>query len=171
MGGDSAKIRLLCPNLLPPIICHPDQGLQPAWRDLLSAMWHSSPTCQTILPQHQIVEHRCYVYILASKSRTLYIGVTNDLTARVLQHRSSEIDGFTSDYKVHRLVYYEQHAWIQHPIAREKQLKRWRREKKVWLIERENPTWEDPAADLGKPVKLRRRNPANATDSRSLHAG
>ncbi|MFZ0795912.1 MAG: hypothetical protein WAM65_19255, partial [Candidatus Korobacteraceae bacterium] len=60
---------------------------------------------------------------------------------------------------MHRLVYYEQHAWVQNAIGREKQLKRWRREKKVWLIERENPTWEDLAADWGKPVKLIRRNP------------
>ncbi len=116
------------------------------------------------------MEHRYYVYILASKSRTLYIGVTNDLRARIFQHRSGEIGGFTSDYKVHRLVYYEQHAWIQGAIAREKQLKRWRREKKVWLVERENPTWEDLAADWDKPVKLTRRNPANSTDSRSLHS-
>jgi len=122
------------------------------------------------LSQHQVVEHRYYVYILASKSRVLYIGVTNDLRARILQHRSGEIGGFTSDYKVHRLVYYELHAWVQNAIAREKQLKRWRREKKVWLIERENPTWEDLAADWGKPVKMIKRNPADATDSRSLHS-
>ena len=108
------------------------------------------------------MEHRYYVYILASKSRVLYIGVTNDLAARILQHRSGEFGGFTGDYKVHRLVYYEQHAWIQNAIAREKQLKRWRREKKVWLIERENPTWEDLAAGWGKPVKLIRRNTADA---------
>jgi putative endonuclease len=68
-------------------------------------------------------------------------------------------------------VYYEQHGWVQNAIAREKQIKRWRREKKTWLIERENPTWEDLAADWGKPVKLTRRNPANTADSRSLHAG
>jgi len=116
------------------------------------------------------VEHRYYVYILASRSRVLYIGVTNDLRARILQHRSGEIGGFTSDYKVHRLVYYELHAWVQNAIAREKQLKRWRREKKVWLIERENPTWEDLAADRGQPVKLVKRDLANATDNRSLHS-
>jgi len=68
------------------------------------------------------VEHRYYVYILASKSRVLYIGVTSDLTARILQHRSGEFGGFTSDYKVYRLVYFEPHAWIQNAIAREKQL-------------------------------------------------
>jgi len=116
------------------------------------------------------VEHSYYVYILASKSRVLYIGVTNDLRSRILQHRSGEIGGFTSDYRVHRLVYYEQHAWVQDAIAREKQLKRWRREKKVWLIERENPTWEDLAEDWGKPVKLITRNPTNTTDSRSPSA-
>jgi len=97
--------------------------------------------------------------------------VTNNLRARIFQHRSGEIGGFTSDYKVHRLVYFEQHTWIQNAIAREKQLKRWRREKKVWLIERENPTWEDLAADWGKPMKLIKRNLANTEDSRSLHAG
>ncbi len=108
------------------------------------------------------MKHSYYVYIVASKSRVLYIGVTNNLVGRILQHRSGEFGGFTSDYKVHRLVYYEQHAWIQNAIGREKQLKRWRREKKVWLIERENPTWEDLAADWGKPVQLTLRNPADA---------
>jgi len=117
------------------------------------------------------VEHSYYVYILASKSRVLYIGVTNDLIARVLQHRSGEFGGFTSDYKVHRLVYFEQHLWIQNAIAREKQLKRWRREKKIWLIERDNPTWEDLAADWGRPLKPLKHNSATATASRSLHAG
>lgn len=67
-----------------------------------------------------MVEHRYYVYILASKSRVLYIGVANDLTARILQHRRGAFGGFTSDYKVHRLVYYEEHAWVQNAIAREK---------------------------------------------------
>jgi putative endonuclease len=76
------------------------------------------------------VKHSYYVYMVASKSRVLYIGVTNNLVGRILQHRSGEFGGFTSDYKVHRLVYYEQHAWIQNAIGREKQLKRWRREKK-----------------------------------------
>ena len=123
----------------------------------------------TVLQQHRTVEHRYYVYILASKSRALYIGVTRNLTARILQHRSGEFSGFTNDYNVHRLAYYEQHAWTENAIAREKQLKRWRREKKVWLIERENPTWEDLAADWGKPVKLTRRDPSIPTDSRSLH--
>ncbi len=87
--------------------------------------------------------------------------MTNNLTARILQHRSGDFGGFTSDYKVHRLVYFEQHEWVQNAIAREKQLKRWRREKKVWLIERENPTWEDLAAGWGEMGKLTVRDPAS----------
>jgi putative endonuclease len=99
-----------------------------------------------------------YVYILASKSRTLYIGVTNNLEARIRQHRSGAFGGFTSDYNVHRLVYYERFTWVQMAIGREKQLKRWRREKKVFLIERENPTWEDLSAEWGKPALLKVRD-------------
>jgi len=106
------------------------------------------------------VHHSYYVYILASKSRVLCIGVTNGLHARVCQHRGGELDGFTNEYKVHRLVYFERHAWIQNAIVREKQLKRWRREKKVWLIERENPTWEDLSAEWDKPPILKFRDPA-----------
>ncbi len=86
---------------------------------------------------------RYHVYILASNSRVLYVGITNDLILRVRQHRDGAFDGFTKQYRVHRLVYFETYGWVQDAIAREKQIKRWRREKKVWLIERGNPTWED----------------------------
>jgi predicted GIY-YIG superfamily endonuclease len=68
--------------------------------------------------------------------------------------------GFTSEYKVNRLVYYEQFQWVDVAIGREKQLKRWRREKKITLIERENPTWEDLSAEWGKPARMRIRVPA-----------
>ena len=95
------------------------------------------------------MEHRYYVYILASKSRTLYIGITSDLETRIREHRSGTYGGFTIKYKVHRLVYYEQFTWVQSAISREKQLKRWRREKKITLIEYENPTWEDLSAEWG----------------------
>lgn len=108
------------------------------------------------------MEHSYYVYILASKSRTLYIGVTNNLEVRIRQHRNGTFGGFTSEYKIHRLVYYERFTWIHSAIAREKQLKRWRREKKVWLIERENPTWEDLSAEWGQPARLSFRDPATA---------
>jgi putative endonuclease len=93
------------------------------------------------------VEHHYYVYILGSKSRTLYIGITSDLGTRIREHRSGIYGGFTADYKVHRLVYYEQFQWVQAAISREKQLKRWRREKKIVLIECDNPTWEDLSAE------------------------
>jgi putative endonuclease len=105
-----------------------------------------------------LMDRLYYVYILASKSRTLYIGVTNNLEARIRQHRSGAFGGFTSDYNVHRLVYYERFTWVQMAIGREKQLKRWRREKKVFLIERENPTWEDLSAEWGKPALLKVRD-------------
>ena len=112
------------------------------------------------LTDYVSVEHRYYVYILASKSRTLYIGVTGDLGTRIREHRSGIFGGFTADYKVHRLVYYEQFKWVLAAISREKQLKRWRREKKIALIERENPTWEDLSAEWGKPARLQIHVPA-----------
>jgi len=88
-------------------------------------------------------EHEYYVYILSNKSRTLYIGVTNGLFHRVEQHRHGVFDGFTKKYKIHRLVYFERFQYIDNAIAREKQLKGWRRERKIALIEEQNPTWED----------------------------
>jgi putative endonuclease len=92
------------------------------------------------------------VYVLSSKSRALYIGVTSDLGVRVRQHQTGKYDGFTSRYRIHRLVYYEEYSSIVRPISRESQLKRWRREKKVALIERSNPTWEDLSQEWGKPI-------------------
>jgi putative endonuclease len=106
------------------------------------------------------MEHRYFVYILASKSRTLYIGITSDLEIRVREHRSDIYRGFTTEYKVNRLVCYEEFQWVQAAIGREKQLKRWRREKKIMLIERENPTWEDLSAEWGKPARMRIVAPA-----------
>ncbi len=85
-----------------------------------------------------------YVYILASKRNgTLYIGVTNDLIGRVYEHKNSFIRGFTEQYGVHKLVYYEQCESVESAIQREKQLKVWHRKWKVRLIEEKNPTWKD----------------------------
>ena len=85
-----------------------------------------------------------YVYILTGKSNTaLYIGVTNDLRRRVYEHKAEVLDGFTKKYHLHKLVYFEAFSEIYDAIAREKQLKGWKREKKNQLIERENPEWED----------------------------
>ncbi len=85
-----------------------------------------------------------YVYILASKKNgTLYIGVTDNLIRRVYEHKNDIIDGFTKKYHVHKLVYYEQTNDINSAIQREKQLKKWRRQWKIDLIEKNNPNWDD----------------------------
>ncbi len=94
------------------------------------------------------------VYILASGfNGTTYVGVTSDLLGRIVQHRAEAFDGFTARNKVKRLVWYEVGGTMESAIRREKQLKRWRREWKMNLIERENPRWEDLAVGLGlKPL-------------------
>jgi putative endonuclease len=83
------------------------------------------------------------VYILANRSRSLYTGVTGDLQKRMIEHRQGLIPGFTMRYRIFRLVYFETFADIRDAIAREKEIKGWRREKKIWLVERDNPTWVD----------------------------
>ncbi len=84
-----------------------------------------------------------YVYILASKSRVLYVGVTSNIEKRIQQHKHGEIEGFTSRYHVNQLVYFEEAPDAESAINREKQIKRWRREKKIKLIEAMNPDWRD----------------------------
>lgn len=85
-----------------------------------------------------------YVYILASRRNgTLYIGVTNDLVRRVYDHKNDVIEGFTRKYQVHALVYYESYRDVQDALAREKRLKKWKRQWKIDLIEKENPRWND----------------------------
>jgi putative endonuclease len=88
-----------------------------------------------------------YVYILANRSRNLYIGLTNNLPKRVTQHREHRPATYTARYKIDRLVYYEQFGYILNSIARETELKDWNREKKIALIEQTNPTWEDLSAN------------------------
>ena len=84
-----------------------------------------------------------FTYIVASRSHTLYIGVTGDLRKRIFQHKWKEFGGFTEKYNCDRLVWFELFQEVTKAIAREKQLKGWRREKKIALIERMNPTWVD----------------------------
>jgi putative endonuclease len=87
---------------------------------------------------------RGYVYLLASRRNgTLYIGVTSDLVRRIWQHRTEAVDGFSSRYGTKRLVHFEAYDDIETAIAREKALKKWRRQWKLALIERENPDWRD----------------------------
>jgi putative endonuclease len=99
------------------------------------------------------VSRSFFVYILSSTSRTLYIGVTGDLVQRMLQHRKGLISGFSTRYKIFRLVHFEQFSNVHEAIAREKEIKKWRREKKVLLIESTNPSWEDLASQF--PHKYR----------------
>ena len=84
-----------------------------------------------------------WVYIMASPSRVLYIGFTNDLSRRVSEHKQGTLPGFASRYNLQYLVYFEKANSAGDGIAREKQLKKWRRDKKVRLIESMNPNWDD----------------------------
>jgi putative endonuclease len=88
-----------------------------------------------------------YVYIMNSPTGTLYTGVTNDLMRRVYEHKQKVIEGFTKTYNVTRLAYYEETMDVNTAIAREKQIKGWRRSKKIELIKSMNPTWKDLAED------------------------
>ena len=89
------------------------------------------------------------VYILASqRNGTLYIGVTSDLIKRVWEHKQNFVEGFTRQYSVHDLVWYEQHEDMLTAIAREKMLKEWKRAWKLELIEKMNPEWKDLYEDL-----------------------
>ncbi|MFZ6655273.1 GIY-YIG nuclease family protein [Undibacterium sp. TJN19] len=90
-----------------------------------------------------------YVYILTSaRNGTLYVGVTNDLIARVYQHKKDFVDSFTSKYKIHQLVWFEQVDSIISAIQREKQIKAWKREWEIRLIEETNPYWRDLYLDI-----------------------
>ncbi len=91
-------------------------------------------------------EYHFYVYILASRSRTLYVGFTNDIRLRIKQHREKLLGSHTAKYNIGRLVYYEHFTYVLNAIAREKELKDWNRPRKIALIEQNNPTWEDLAA-------------------------
>ena len=99
------------------------------------------------------MRRRFFVYILANRSRTLYVGVTNDVVSRVAQHRAGVGSKFTRRYAIYRLVFVETAVRARDAIDRENQIKRWSRSKKVALIEEHNPDWTDlaegwPAAPL-----------------------
>ena len=90
--------------------------------------------------------HKTYwTYLLASRTRVLYVGVTNDLARRVAEHRAGRGGAFTRRYNVRRLVYAEEHADVRDAIRREKEIKGWKRERKVALVEGVNPEWRDLA--------------------------
>jgi putative endonuclease len=93
------------------------------------------------------MSHQYYVYILSSTSGTLYTGVTNDLMRRVAQHKTKTGSAFTTKYTVNRLVYFEETTDVYKALDREKEIKGWRRSKKLALIREFNPTWRDLSED------------------------
>ncbi len=98
------------------------------------------------------------VYMVAShKNGTLYVGVTSNLMARIYQHRTGAVKGFTSKYGIARLVWFEQHGTMETAIVREKRIKGWLRPWKIALLETDNPEWRDLAVDFGfEPLPSRR---------------
>ena len=92
-----------------------------------------------------------WTYILSSRSRNLYVGVTNDVVVRVHQHKTKALGGFSARYNIDRLVYFELFPTAEQAIAREKELKSWRRSLKTALIEIDNPTWDDLSSDWYEP--------------------
>jgi putative endonuclease len=116
---------------------------------LLYVCCHSHRKSAFPIPQSATIppmpsrEYHFWIYILASRSRNPYIGITNNLKRRVIQHRKQVPGAYTSRYAIHRLVHFEYFQYVQNAIAREKQLKHWTRQQKIALIEQTNPAWED----------------------------
>jgi putative endonuclease len=109
------------------------------------------------LPTHyaQAMRDRCYcTYITASRTHVLYVGVTGNIELRIAQHKKRKLKGFTAAYHCDRLVWFERHTSPTAAIAREKELKGWRRAKKIELIERENSTWTDLSENCGQPIPI-----------------
>ena len=88
-------------------------------------------------------DHHYFVYMMASRTRVLYCGMTNSLDRRVEEHKTARTLGFTSDYRCERLVWFERYQYVRNAIAREKEIKNWTRAKKLALIEEQNPSWSD----------------------------
>ncbi len=110
-------------------------------------------------------DKRDYVYILASRSRNLYTRVTSNLERRVFEHQRGLVKGFTRKYRIQRLVYIESFNDVRTTILREKQIKAWRREKRVALINATNPTWDDLAEEWYETLGLRKADPSPARAS------
>ena len=91
--------------------------------------------------------HQYYVYIMTNKSGTLYVGMTNNIKERTLQHKNKLVDGFTKKYNIERLLYYETFSDVYSAIVREKMIKGWLRKKKIDLINTVNPNWDDLSED------------------------
>jgi len=98
------------------------------------------------------MDYQFWTYIMGSNTGTLYIGFTNNIDVRVAQHKSGEFEGFASKYHCNRLLYFEKYDHVACAISREKQLKGWRRSKKIALIESVNPRWDDLAEKWGREM-------------------
>jgi putative endonuclease len=94
-----------------------------------------------------------YVYIVASRTHVVYIGITSNLESRIHQHKTKYFEGFTAHYNCCRLVWYERYVSPNRAIAREKQLKGWTRAKKLALIQKMNRTWIDLSEEWGEPIE------------------
>ncbi|MBI5451493.1 MAG: GIY-YIG nuclease family protein [Gammaproteobacteria bacterium] len=95
-------------------------------------------------------EHRYFVYLLTNwNNKVMYVGMTNDLIRRVNEHKTKAVKGFTEKYNVHKLAYFEETSDANAAITREKEIKKWRREKKNALVIQANPEWRDLAVDFG----------------------
>jgi len=116
-----------------------------------SAAGHELVVIPSVARNLQVSSTKAFaVYLMASRSKTLYTGVTSDLEKRVYQHKHGLVEGFTKRYRIERLVYFEVHGDVRAAIAREKQIKAWTREKRVALIEGLNPAWQDLAENWAR---------------------
>ena len=106
-------------------------------------------------------DHLYFTYIVASKSRILYIGMTSDLRHRVFEHKTKAHEGFTSRYNCNRLVWYEQSNDVNAAIDREKELKGWLRSRKIALIQQSNSTWEDLSAGWFPHLEIQQKSIKN----------
>jgi putative endonuclease len=122
--------------------CHPD-----AQRKDLQLLPFAPPHPGGEVQDADLHEGSCFTYIMASRSRTLYVGVTENLQKRVFEHKWKERDGFTARYNCDRLVGFDRHQDVQRAIAREKKLKGRRRAKKIALVESANAAWVDLSHD------------------------
>ena len=95
-------------------------------------------------------DHHYYVYLMASRTRVLYCGMTNNIRRRTAEHKVGIVPGFTAEYRCERLVWFEQYHYVRNAIEREKQVKNWTRTKKILLIEEKNPSWSDLSEAWGK---------------------
>ena len=92
--------------------------------------------------------HQYYLYIITNKKNgTLYIGVTNDLERRMFEHKNKLVEGFSSKYDLNKLMYFETYQYVNDAIKREKNMKKWKRQWKINLIEKENSNWDDLSKD------------------------